>query len=183
MIQLDDTSDGDDDQKKYMNDSVLEATMCIDYDDEDNIPLIHLRNGNHMMYAEKMNHTDDDLDGEVRSCEGNDNTCCLTPRGEPPTVELPAFTETQPQMADFEETVQENFTTINLSLSDSIASNTLSASPSEGLSTVTSPLIILPVKIRQSRKRSRNDDVWRINMRKRLRNKGESYVKYNRKEN
>ena len=59
----------------------------------------------------------------------------------------------------------------------SVANNTSTGQTSAGGSQPTSPCPFpIQDKPRQTRKRVRNEDDWKINVRKRLRNRGQSYV-------
>ena len=59
----------------------------------------------------------------------------------------------------------------------SVANNTSTGQTSAGGSQATSPCPFpIQDKPRQTRKRVRNEDDWKINIRKRLRNRGQSYV-------
>ena len=106
------------------------------------------------------------------SCDENDETL-----RENPTERF--STEYQPETTYLDHAITEQ-TGCNVSdecLNESVANNTSTGQTSAGGSQPTSPCPFpIQDKPRQTRKRVRNEDDWKINVRKRLRNRGQSYV-------
>ena len=131
----------------------------------------HLSDGDEYVPSKAEIRSQEYLSSEV-SCDENDDTL-----REKPTKRF--STEYQPETTYLDHAITEQ-TGCNVSdecLNESVANNTSTGQTSAGGSQPTSPWPFpIQDKQRQTRKRVRNEDDWKINARKRLRNRGQSYV-------
>ena len=131
----------------------------------------HLSDGDEYVPSKAEIRSQEYSSSEV-SCDENDDTLRekLTER---------FSTEYQPETTYLDHAITEQ-TGCNVSdecLNESFANNTSTGQTSAGGSQATSPCPFpIQDKPRQTRNRVRNEDDWKINVRKRLRNRGQSYV-------